>query len=55
VKGICKNSANSSKDQPENHGHKERGVVQATGMQNLFNNIITENFPNLKKVLRIQV
>jgi hypothetical protein len=34
----------------------EKGeVVQAKGIHNIFNKIITENFPNLKKVLSIQV
>jgi hypothetical protein len=29
--------------------------VQAKGIHNIFNEIITENFPNLKKVLPIKV
>jgi hypothetical protein len=29
--------------------------VQAKGMCNMFNNIITENFPNLEKIIPIQV
>jgi hypothetical protein len=29
--------------------------VQAKGIHNIFNKIITENFPNLKKVMTIQV
>jgi hypothetical protein len=29
--------------------------VQTKGIHNIFNKIITENFPNLKKVLLIQV
>jgi hypothetical protein len=29
--------------------------VQTKGIHNIFNKIITENFPNLKKVLPIQV
>jgi hypothetical protein len=29
--------------------------VQTKGIYNIFNNTITENFPNLKKVLPIQV
>jgi hypothetical protein len=29
--------------------------VQAKGIHNIFNKIITENFPNLKKVLPVQV
>jgi hypothetical protein len=36
-------------------GIEERGEVPATGIHNIFNKIITENFPNLKKVLPIQV
>jgi predicted nuclease with TOPRIM domain len=31
------------------------GEVQAKRIRNIFNKIITENFPNLKKVLPIQV
>jgi hypothetical protein len=33
----------------------EEGEVQAKGIHNIVNKIITENFPNLKKVLPIQV
>jgi phosphatidate phosphatase PAH1 len=33
----------------------EEGEVQAKGIHNMFNKIITENFPNLKKVMPIQV
>jgi hypothetical protein len=29
--------------------------VQAKGMHNIFNKIITENFPNLEKTMPIQV
>jgi hypothetical protein len=29
--------------------------VQAKGIHNIFNKIITENSPNLKKVLHIQI
>jgi hypothetical protein len=36
-------------------GIKEREEVQAKGICNIFNKIITENFPNLEKVLPIQV
>jgi chromosome segregation ATPase len=36
-------------------GIEEREDVQAKGMPNIFNKIITENFPNLKKTLHIQV
>jgi hypothetical protein len=34
-------------------GKGEEG--QAKGTHNIFNNIITENFPNLKKILPIEV
>jgi hypothetical protein len=33
----------------------EEEEVQAKGIHNIFNKIITENFPNLKKVLPIKV
>jgi chromosome segregation ATPase len=33
----------------------EEVEVQVKGIHNIFNKIITENFPNLKKVLPIQV
>jgi chromosome segregation ATPase len=36
-------------------GIEEREEVQAKGMQNMFNKIITENFPNLEKTKPIQV
>jgi hypothetical protein len=36
-------------------GIEEREEVQAKGICNIFNNIITENFPNLEKVMPIQV
>jgi hypothetical protein len=36
-------------------GIKEREEVQPKGIHNIFNQIITENFPNLKKELPIQV
>jgi hypothetical protein len=34
---------------------KEREEVQAKGISNIFNKILKENFPNLKKVMPIQV
>jgi hypothetical protein len=34
---------------------KEGEEVQATGICNIFNKILTENFPNLEKGLSIQV
>jgi hypothetical protein len=36
-------------------GIKEGEEVQAKGIHNIFNKIITENFPNLEKELPIQV
>jgi hypothetical protein len=33
----------------------EEEEVQAKGIHNIFHKIITENFPNLKKILHIQV
>jgi hypothetical protein len=32
---------------------EEGGEMQGKGIHNIFNKIITENFPNLKKVLSI--
>jgi chromosome segregation ATPase len=32
-------------------GIEEGEEIQAKGIQNIFNTLITENFPNLKKVL----
>jgi hypothetical protein len=36
-------------------GTEDGEEVQAKGIKNIFNKIITENFPNLGKVLPIQV
>jgi hypothetical protein len=36
-------------------GIEEGEEVQVKGMHNIFNKIITENFPNLKKTMLIQV
>jgi archaeosine-15-forming tRNA-guanine transglycosylase len=36
-------------------GIEEREEAQTKGICNIFNKIIIENFPNLKKVLSIQV
>jgi hypothetical protein len=36
-------------------GIEEGEEVQAKGMHNIFNKIITENFPNLEKTMSIQV
>jgi hypothetical protein len=40
---------------PRIMGIEEREAVQAKEICNIFNKIITENFPNLEKVLPIQV
>jgi hypothetical protein len=36
-------------------GTEEGEEVQAKGIRDIFNKIITENFPNLKKTMPIQV
>jgi hypothetical protein len=36
-------------------GVEEGEEVQAKGIHNIFNKMITENFPNLGKVLPIQI
>jgi hypothetical protein len=36
-------------------GIEEGEEVQAKGIHNIFNKIITENFPNLEKVVPIEV
>jgi hypothetical protein len=36
-------------------GIEEGKEVQAKGMHNIFNKMITENFPNLEKIMPIQV
>jgi chromosome segregation ATPase len=36
-------------------GTEEGEEVQAKGIHNIFNKIITENFPNLEKVMPVQV
>jgi hypothetical protein len=36
-------------------GIEEGEEVQAKGIHNIFHKIITENFPNLKKAIHIQV
>jgi hypothetical protein len=36
-------------------GIEEGEEVQAKGMHNIFNKIITENFPNLEKTMPIQL
>jgi hypothetical protein len=38
-----------------NTGIEEGEEVQAKGMHNIFNKIITGNFPNLEKTMPIQV
>jgi hypothetical protein len=49
---------NSIKTKPENQGieeGEEGKEIQAKGVHNIVNKIIEENFPNLKKILPIQV
>jgi archaeosine-15-forming tRNA-guanine transglycosylase len=36
-------------------GIEEGEEVQAKGIHNIFNKVITENFPNLEKAMQIQV
>jgi hypothetical protein len=36
-------------------GIEEGEEVQAKGIHNIFNKIVTENFPNLEKTMPIQV
>jgi hypothetical protein len=36
-------------------GIEEGEEVQAKGIHNIFNKIVTENFPNLEKVIPIQI
>jgi hypothetical protein len=36
-------------------GIEEGEEIQAKGIRNIFNKIITENFPNLEKIKPIQV
>jgi hypothetical protein len=36
-------------------GIEKEEEVQAKGMHNIFNKIITENFPNLEKTMPIQI
>jgi hypothetical protein len=36
-------------------GIEEGEEVQAKGIHNIFNKIMTENFPNLEKLMHIQV
>jgi hypothetical protein len=55
VKGICKNSPNHQKPKREMVGIKEGEKVQAKGICNIFNKIVTENSPNLEKTVPIQV
>jgi hypothetical protein len=55
VKRKCKNLLTPSKDHPFFMGTEEREEMQAKGMCNKFNKIITENFPNLQKTMPIQV
>jgi hypothetical protein len=55
MKGICKNSATPSKDQTqESWALKKKRCKPKEYIHNIFNKIITENFPNLQKDLPIQ-
>jgi hypothetical protein len=51
VKGICKNSPTPSKPDLRILGIEEGEEVQTKGTHNIFNKIITENFPNLEKIM----
>jgi hypothetical protein len=55
VRGTCKKSVIPSRQNLRIMGIEEVEEMQAKGIHNIFNKIITENFPNLKKVLSIQV
>jgi hypothetical protein len=48
MKGYARTHPFHQKTKPENHG-------QTKGINNIFNKIITENFPNLEKAMPIQV
>jgi hypothetical protein len=50
-----RHSGNNEKTNPTNLGIKEGEEVQTKGIDNLFNKIIAENFPNLEKERVIQV
>jgi hypothetical protein len=51
VKRKCKNSLTPSKTKSEDHGFEEGEEVQAKGICNIFNKIITEIFLNLEKTM----
>jgi hypothetical protein len=55
VKGIQELSNSIKRLNLRTMGIEEGEEVQAKGISDIFNKIITENFPNLKKVLPIQV
>jgi hypothetical protein len=55
VKGICRNSDSIKKPILRFIGIDKGEEVQAKGICNIFNKIITKHFPNLKVVLPIQV
>jgi hypothetical protein len=58
VKGICKKSYPFHSIRRPNlriMGIAEGEETPAKGICNIFNKIITENFPNLKKTMAIQV
>jgi hypothetical protein len=51
MKGICKNSPLHQRPNLRIMDTEEE--VQAKGIHNIFNKIITENFTNLEKVMPI--
>jgi hypothetical protein len=53
MKGTCKMSETPSKDQI--YESEEGEDIQTKGIDNLFNNVIAENFPNIEKERNIQV
>jgi hypothetical protein len=53
MKGICKNSPTIKRPNLRIMGIEEE-EIQAKGICNIVNKIITENFPNLEKILPIQ-
>jgi hypothetical protein len=55
VKGICKNSLTIRRPKLRNMDIVEGEEVQAKGICNIFNKIITEDFPNVEKTMPIQV
>jgi hypothetical protein len=56
---TSKNDIQELTDSIKRQNHRIMGIegeeVQAKGIHSMFNKIITENFPNLKKAMPIQV